>query len=337
MDESPYEVVRISADDHEEWDRLVRDSSRGTPFHYYDSLETFATNSNTRLHPFASYTGEEAVGLFPVFERSYPLVSMAFSPPPNMKVPYLGPLLVDHDHLPRRNLERRQLRFVRSCLEHVWSTLGPTYVYLRTTFGYSDPRPFGWEGFEFTPRFTYVVDLTPGGAQLFDRFSGDARSNVRDCEDAGCAIELGGIEGIRSTVEQVRERHEKQGESYPLDSSVLEALYEQLPSGAVRPYVCRLDGEFVGGNIILAAGNTAYAWVGAATPDVDLGINDALHWRAMCDAIDRGERFYDLAGANNERLSSYKAKFAPDLEPYYVIRKRTQFMKAIEYAYARTS
>lgn len=334
MDEAPYDVVRLS-DDRDEWDRLVRKSSRGTPFHYYESLETFADDSDTHLHPLVSYTGQEPVGVFPVFERSHSVVSMLFSPPPNQKVPYLGPVLVDHDHLSRRNLERRQLRFVRSCLDHMRSSVGPKYVHLRTTPGYTDPRPFDWEGFQFNPRFTYVVDLSPGQDRLFDEFSGDARSNVRDCEDAGCVIELGGVEGIRSTVEQVRERHEEQGESYPIDSAFLEALYERLPSGAVRPYVCRLDGEFVGGNVILSAGNTAYAWVGAATPDVDLGANDALHWRAMCDAIDRGELRYDLAGANDERLSSYKAKFAPDLEPYYVIRKRTQYMKAIEQLYAQ--
>ena len=333
MDTSPYEVVRLSDDDQDEWDRLVRESSQGTPFHYYESLETFSSSSNTRLHPLVSYNGQEIVGLFPVFERSHSVVSMTFSPPPNLKVPYLGPILIDYGHLSRRNLERRQLRFVRSCLEHLRSTVGPQYVYLRTTFGYPDPRPFDWEGFEFSPRFTYVVDLTPGREQLFDQFSRDARSNVRDCEDAGCVIELGGIEEIRWTIEQVRERHEEQGESYPIDSSFLEALYERLPSGAVRPYVCRLDGEFVGGNIILTAGDTACAWVGSATPDVGLGVNDALHWRAMRDAIDRGELRYDLAGANKERLSSYKSKFAPDLEPYYVIRKRTQYMRVVEGVY----
>lgn len=335
MVESPFEVVRIADDDRDEWDRLVRESSRGTPFHYYESLKMFADDSNMRLHPLVSFKGGEAVGLFPIFERSYSFVSTVFSPPPNLKVPYLGPILIDHDHLSRRNVERRQLRFVGSCLDHIRSTVGPKYVYVRTTFGYRDPRPFDWEGFDFSPRFTYVVDLTPGQEQLFDQFSGDARSNVRNCEDAGCVVELGGTEGIRRTVDQVRERHEEQGRSYPLDSSFLEALYERLPAGAVRPYVCKLDGEFVGGNIILASGDTAYAWVGAATPDVELGVNDALHWRSMRDAIDRGESRYDLAGANKERLSSYKSKFAPDLEPYYIVRKRTPYMRAMEQIYAR--
>lgn len=335
MEGSPFELVRVADDDRDEWNRLVREASQATPFHRYECLELFADASDMRAHPLVGYKGQEAVGLFPLFERSYPFVSTVFSPPPNLKVPYLGPVLVDHDHLSRRNVERRQNRFVRSCLDHVRSTIDPKYVHVRTTFGYRDPRPFGWAGFDFSPRFTYVVDLTPGRERLFDRFSGDARSNVRDCEDAGCVVELGGVEGIRRTVEQVRERYEEQGQSYPLDSSFLEALYERLPAGDVRPYVCTLDGEFVGGNVILASENSAYAWVGAATPDVQLGINDALHWRAMKDGIERGESYYDLAGANKKRMSSYKSKFAPELEPYYVVRQRTPYMRVAEEIYAR--
>lgn len=334
MAKSPLEVVRLAEGDREEWNRFVRSSSQRTPFHYFESLELFADRGNVRLHPLVGYKGEEPVGLFPVFERSYSMISAIFSPPPNLKIPYLGPILLDHDHLSKSNLETRLVRFVKSCLDHVRTTIDPKYAYLRTTFGYRDPRPFDWEGFDFDPQFTYVVDLSPGREQLFDQFSGDARSNVRDCEDAGCVVEPGGSEGIRQIVDQVDRRMAEQGESFPLDSAFLEALYERLPAGDVRPYVCRLDGEFVGGNVIVASGDTAFAWIGAATPDADLGINDALHWRAMRDAIDRGETSYDLAGANNERLSSYKAKFAPELRPYYTIRSRTQYMKAVEQLYA---
>jgi len=43
---------------------------------------------------------------------------------------------------------------------------------------------------------------------------------------------------------------------------------------------------------------------------------DTLWWY-ITNAVDRGIESYDLAGANNPRLSRYKAKFAPDLATYY--------------------
>lgn len=330
---APYEVTRLAASEGDEWNRLVEESSAGTPFHRFECLDAFADASDTRVHPLVSFEGEEPVGVFPVFERSYSVVSAVFSPPPNQGIPYLGPVLVDNGDLPRREEERRRWQLVRSCLDHVRSTIGPQYVRGKTTHGYPDPRPFDWEGFDLTSGFTYVVDLTDGGDRLFDRFSRDARSNVRDCEDAGCSIELGGTEAIRRTVEQTRSRLEEQGAVQRVDPSVLEVIYDRLPAGVVRPYVCRMDGDFVGGNVVLASGETVYPWVGAAAPDVDLGVNDAIHWRAMQDGIDRGATSYDLVGADNERLSAYKAKFAPDLEPYYTFRRRRGYMRVVEGVY----
>lgn len=326
-------ITQVGGPDAGEWNALVERSSQATPFHRYESLETFAEHSDTRADLLVGKKGGNPVGIFPVFTYSYPFVSAALSPPPNLKIPYLGPALIGDGERKRSSRERRRWRFVRRCLDHIRSAIGPEYVRFRTSPRYRDPRPFVWEGFDADSRFTYVVDL--GQEDLFKRFSSDARSNVRDCEDAGCEITVGDAESIRKILAQVRTRHEEQGLSYPIDASFIESLYERLPSGALRPYVCKLDGEFVGGNIILTDDDAAYAWVGAATPDIDLSVNDAIHWRAMRDNIERGAERYDLLGANKKGLSEYKAKFAPTLEPYQRIRKNAQYVGLAESVYQR--
>ena len=326
-------IRRAEGDDADEWNSLVARSSQATPFHRYESLETFAEHSATRADRLVGEKGGQPVGIFPVFAYSRPFVSAALSPPPNLKIPYLGPAMIDDRNLKRSTRERRRWRFVRQCVDHVQSTVGPEYMHFRTSPRYRDPRPFVWDGFDADSRFTYVVDLTAGEEELFGRFSSDARSNVRDCEDAGCEIAVGDAESVRKILEQVRTRHEEQGLSYPIDASFIESLYDRLPAGAVRPYVCRLDGEFVGGNVVLADDDAAYAWVGAATPDVDLSVNDAIHWRAMRDGIERDATRYDLLGANKKSLSEYKAKFAPSLEPYQRIKKSAQYVDFAESVY----
>lgn len=326
-------VTRVESPDR--WNDLVERSAQATPFHRYESLDVFAEYSDAQVDLLIGRKGDEPVGVFPVFMYSYPFVSAALSPPPSLKIPYLGPALIGDGERKQSSRERRRWRFVRRCLDHLQSTIGPEYMRFRTSPRYRDPRPFVWEGFDADARFTYEVDLTVGEDELFGRFSSDARSNIRDCEDAGCEIAVGNGGSIRKILEQVRTRHEEQGLSYPLDAPFIESLYERLPAGALRPYVCTLDGEFVGGNIILTHDDDAYAWVGAATPDIDLSVNDAIHWRAMRDSIERGTARYDLLGANKKGLSEYKAKFAPTLEPYQRVKKSAQYMEFAESVYQR--
>jgi len=114
------------------------------------------------------------------------------------------------------------------------------------------------------------------------------------------------------------ERHAEQGESFPIDAEFMRRLFEELPDGTVRPVVvCRCEGEFAGGKILLELGDQAIDWISVADRDVDIPVTDLVDWWYITNAVDRGIESYDLAGANNPRLSRYKAKFAPDLATYY--------------------
>lgn len=78
----------------------------------------------------------------------------------------------------------------------------------------------------------------------------------------------------------------------------------------------RTDGEFVGGIVVLDDGDRVYRWQGGVRVDgYDFPANDLLDWHVMTDALDRGVAEYDLVGADNERISEYKAKFGPVLFP----------------------
>jgi CelD/BcsL family acetyltransferase involved in cellulose biosynthesis len=181
---------------------------------------------------------------------------------------------------------------------------------------YADPRPFEWNDFAIRPRYTYVVDLSPGPDALLEAFSSDARRNVSDGL-GDCEIAVDGRRAIRRTVERVRHRYEQQGRSYTVPPEFVVDLYDRLPDGTVRPYACRRDGEFLGGMVVLAHGDTVYRWQGGAKTDHDLPVNDLLDWRIIRDAVEDGYGRYDLEGANKRRLCEYKAKFAPDVVTYY--------------------
>jgi len=303
--------------DRDQWNSLVDTWAGATPFHWYDALSVIADHAGADLHRLVGYHGGDAVGLFPVFEIRKVGQTAAFSPPPDLKVSYLGPVVADGVD------ERYHHAFVAGATDWIRSRLAPQYTHIRTSPGYDDPRPFDWNGYDLRARFTYLVDLDRDPDDLFDAFTSDVRKNVRTARDADCTVETVGTEGVEPIVSQVRERHEEQGLSYHVTPAFVSALVEALPDDSAFVYVCRQDGETLGGNIVLDAAGVVYGWQGVAKPDCDLPVNDFVHWRVMTDAIERGTGAYDMVGANDRRLSRYKAKFAPTIRQYQAIEEAT--------------
>jgi hypothetical protein len=316
------------------WNQLLDRSPQATPFHRYETLTTVAEHTNATFYPMVGRANGDAIGLFPVFEKSYGPVSTLFSPAPDLKVTYLGPALVESADLTCPERERRSLQFINAALNCFSDRFDPEYMLVRTVDRYPDPRPFDWHGFSVSPKHTYVVDISADPEELLTRFSSDARSNIRSHPET-CVIELAGPSEIAAIIEQVAARHEAQGMSYTLPVEVVVDLFDSLPDGVVRPYVVRVDGEFVGGMIALEHGDTVYRWQGGAKPDCDISVNDLLDWHIMQDASSRGVERYDLVGANNERIARYKAKFAPELRTFYSMIQSSRSMRVLSKLYKR--
>ncbi|WP_254274297.1 GNAT family N-acetyltransferase [Haloarcula marina] len=328
------EVEALSSSDRDAWNEALGRTPERTPFHRFEALEVFAKYANASLYPLVGYKGEQIVGLFPLFVIRKGPITTAFSPPPSLKVSYMGPVIVSQPGMKTNSVERRRRRFVEESIEWLDETHDPHYVHVRTSITAPDTRPFDWELFEETPRFTYVVDLETDPDALFDRFSGDARSNIRDAQDA-CSITEGDVTAAQSIITQVRNRHAEQDISFTVTADFVADLYEALPEGYVRPYVCSVDGTFAGGSIVLEDDRRAYGWQGTVKTDVEYDVNDLLHWHVIREAAGRGLASYDLVGANNPRLSRYKSKFAPTLTQYHSLERSSKAIGTMARLYRR--
>lgn len=309
--------IEIRTVDDEAWDDHVRAARTGTAFHFSAALDIFETYANVDRHRLVGYKGQEVVGLFPVFTKQMGPVTTVFSPPPNLKIPYLGPIFRNVQKLKRRRRERRMARFIDAAHEWTEEEYDPVFANVRTTPGYDDIRPFIWKEYDAVPRYTYIVNLDQSADDLLASFSSDARRNITDDYDVDYSIGVGGEETIRSIVDQVAARHAEQGEPFPIDTRFVIDLFESLPDGALCPYYCEVDGEFIGGKISVAVDDRLTSWIGGSKTSHDLPVNDLLDWQIISDGMDRGATTYDLAGANDRRLSRYKSKYAPDLTPYF--------------------
>lgn len=325
------DVDRVT--DSGEWNGLVDRCRGATPFHRHEFLATAAEYSGATLYPLVGYKGHETVGLFPVFGLRKGPVAAAFSPPPDLKMTYLGPALLNVEKLSQRKRERRNRRLVEACLAAVDDDVGPRFANLRTSYRYADPRPFLWNDYDPTPRYTYVVDVDGDLDDLLMAFSRDARTNVRT--DESYEIREAGPEASADLVERIEARHAEQDVGYDLPPAFVADLHERLPPDVFRTYVCEHRGEVVGGRIVLADCKTAYAWQSWADHDADVPAADVLHWRVIQDAAAAGLAEYDLVGANDPRLSNFKAKYAPDLRCYTVLRRGSAATNALAGLYDR--
>ena len=318
-----------------EWNALVERSAETTPFHRDEALEVIADHSDTTLYPYVGYKGQEPVGIFPVFALRRGPLRTAFSPPPDLEVSYLGPARLDGHGAKQRKAEKRHRRFVEAVVDAVDAEIDPHYTHVRAGTAYRDPRPFIWNGFDPTPRYTYHVDLTPDVDDLFMSFSSDVRHNVRNADESAYEIVEGGPVGVERTVRSVRDRHDEQGVSYNVTPAFARDLYRILPEGTVRAYVCERHGEFLGGKLTLEDEQTCYGWQTASDLDVDLPVADLLDWTVMRRANQQGLSRMDLIGANKQRLCGYKAKFNPTVRTHYSLEDSTPATDAIKTLYMR--
>lgn len=321
--------------DPDEWNSLLERADAVSPFHRYEALEVFSEHSSSDLHALVGYKGQEPVGLFPVYTLRKGPITVALSPPADLKIPYLGPVLLFAGTPKRRRREKQHRRFVDACLDWLRREHGPKLTNIRTAVGYEDVRPFSWRGFDVDPRYTYIVDLSNSRDELLARFSSDARRNIRKEYDASVTVEEGDVGTIDRIVRQLTERHAEQNEPFPVTTEFVADLYERLPDGFVRPYRCLVDGEFATGVVDVEYDGRGHAWIGRAKDDFDLPVNDLLEWGIFCESMERGLDSYDLVGANNERLARYKSKFAPELVPYYEIQQGRWPLTVVSRLYGR--
>lgn len=329
-------VERLGDGDRDRWDGYVRQAAGTSLFHQYRALELLADRAGARLHPLVGYKGQEPVGLFPLFEITRFGVSTVSSPPPNQWVFYHGPVLLNDEKLKQRRREKRHQRFVEGCLEWMDRVVAPKHVNVRTHPRYHDPRPFEWNGFDVTYRYSYVVDLDRDADELQMSFSRDARQNIQQAEEAGLEVVERGTDAIEHIIRDIQARHDEQGLSYNVTSSFVADLYRNLPDGQIRPYVCLRDGEYLGGIIATEYGDRCACWQGGVKPsDFSVSVNELLDWHVMCEARQRDVGQYDLQGANQRAINEYKAKFNPRVVTYHTLERASRGMGVLADLYVR--
>ena len=322
----------------DEWERYLPDSGFEA-FHTREALEAMDRHLRGELRLYGGFKGEQPVGLLPVFVRRRSIGRAILSPPPSTGTPHLGPIVMSNSPK-RRKRERVNRRFVEAVLDELAVDSSRTLLRLVCAPSYADPRPFRWSGMDVRAEFTYHLDVTDDPEELLRSFSKSLRREIRDLEDTDLTVaaEDDGLAAAGRVYEDIADRYAEQGESFPLTEAYVLDLVEALEDRC-RVYVARDgDGEYLTGVVVVYSNDAAYYWEGGARATYDdASVNSLLHWAVVRDvAVDpdlASVSRYDMVGANTPRLCRYKAKFSPELVPYYVVESGGPTMDLAKTAY----
>jgi hypothetical protein len=311
-------------------------------FHDPDALAVLDDHTDADLRLFAGYKGGQAVALFPVFVNERSVGRTAFSPPPSLGVPRLGPVIS-----PLSPKRRKRERINRDLTEHVVDALGldqRTALLRLVCPPEYDPRPYEWNEFDLRPEFTYVVDVDADDVEsVMSGFSKSLRNEMRRLEELDLRVEREGVDAALRVYDDVVEQYEQYDDTAPMSHGFLRDLLTELDDDRWRVYVGRTpDGEYKSGIVTLFSDDLAYYWQGGVTASYEhVSVNNLLHRAILDDVVTDPEldsiTGYDLVGANTERLCEYKGKFNGELRPYYVVESSGIEMELAKSAYAKLS
>lgn len=329
-------LERLSLD---EWDSALPDEGF-EPFHTAEALRVLDDHTDEQLQLFAGFNGDRPVGLFPVFGRSVRVGTVLTSPPPEMGVGRLGPIVMPASPK-RRKREKLNGEFASLVIDETNADATTSLLRVITGTGYEDPRPFVWNGFDVETLWTYRLDVSNCSPdELLTGASKSLRREIRDASALDITVERAGLDGARAVYEETRRRYAEQGRTLPLKWSYVRDLVDALSDvDRARVYVARdEDGRFLSGITVLYSNDAGYFWQGGARSVHDgVAVNGLLHWRVLEDIADDPPResvtTYDLQGANTERLCRYKSKFGAELVPYYLVETGGASMAAAKRAY----
>ena len=153
-----------------------------------------------------------------------------------------------------------------------------------TPFGFDGPQPV-----EIRVRCDRSVD------ELWEALHTDKRRNVRRARDNGITVaDESSLEAARLAARfdaELGKDRADDGEHYSgLHQDQYDALWQCLgPSGGVRFFVARIEGEPIGAALLLTWGARAYCWrVGYTGEGRDLGASPALTWARIRHACEAG-------------------------------------------------
>jgi hypothetical protein len=307
-----------------EWNNIIDQSINGTLFHTWEWLRIVEKHSDSKLLPLVYFDTDDnkPFGAIPLFLKKRLGLKMVFSPPPGTSIT-LGPTIIEKGYK-QHKFELAYLDFQRS-MDNYIGKLGANYVYIITSPGLLDIRPFSWAQYQVTPSYTYRIDLSRSEKDLWGNLSPSLKREINQTRNKGVQVVKNNF-NKRQIVDYVYDSlvdcYDKQHLKLSLKKAYLENIQQQLDGSRMKILVAKNDDKVIGAQIFVTYKNIITGWVGSIRPGPnDLEVNGLMLWESISDGIKEGYRWLENMGANTPHLCSYKAKFGPQVALYFEMKK----------------
>jgi len=326
-------VIRTADEDQQkEWDDVVMSSSHGTLFHTWKWLNIVRKHTSSRFLPLMAYKGTQLVAIYPFFIQKRGIFKLAFSPPPQSYLLYLGPVIRDFDTLKQDKKESMLSDLQEASDAFLFSELDCKYVRIRSSPGIYDSRFFTWAGFSVEPQYTYRINLTGGIDAVWNNFDRKLRVDINKAVRENVEVRQGDYEDLLALAELLSRRFREQGFKTTDYRNYLIDLYNEFHPETFKIFIAYHNGERAGGMISLCFKHIMYLWIGVPKSKIPgISPNDLVQWEAIKWASENRYEFYEEMDGGDRRLRGFKAKYNPELSIWYTaVKYKSSYYRWIE-------
>lgn len=319
------------------WDSFIDASQYGTLFHKWDFLKIIEKYSGYSLYRYGIYRGDKLICVFPVFYKNKMGLTMAFSPPIDTGIYYLGPVMGPiYDAVKQRRKEEYLVSVVED-METEFKKYSTNYIAIRTAPGFLDSRPFFWNGYDVTVNYTYVMDLRRPLDEIWDGFDHSCKKKIKaqekesvtmeEVKDASTIYEL-----MKKRNELMKKRLDDIGLPYHFPGpGYIKEIVEAYPENVKLYYAHDKNNGLIGINAVYMYKSHFIQFMGSAKGHV----NEYLTYEFIKMAKAAGYKTFENLDANTRRLCSHKSQFNYMLQFGFNIRKKDSLSKIAEWTYKR--
>jgi hypothetical protein len=258
------------------------------------------------------------------------------SPPPiHTQMWYLGPAFDPSVRALKATAREKVLNQVTDEVCREIDTIAPNFVYIVTVPNFIDVRSFIWKEYGEQLRFTYAIDLERSLDEIWASFTRRCRQGIKYV--GAHSPEIRQTNDVSALLDLWRPRFSELGMQVPLLSdSYLKELVATFPQ-EMTVYIVSIDGELATATACCVMQKERYGyWIGNVNARKDLSVTDYLIWEVAQRAKSEGFKKLDL-GEVDARLSPYKAKFDPVLEPFCFVERINTLGKTVNFAWKTLS
>lgn len=326
MDE--IEVRELAPSEYKEWDLLVEKVSSGTFFHTSDFLGIFRDVLSKDLRIYGCFRNGELVGGCPLFVKNFKGILKIGSSIFNM-THYSGPLIMESasSKVSKRVQDTHE---ILNSLREFLCRQGFDSISLVFSPGFEDIRPFTWNGWNSSVRYTYKLDLKEN---IDNNISRKIRRELKTAEEAGLKTRVTNDPDTYYRLFSLV--YEKQNLEPPVPKEFFDRVFKLIQEKDVGyMFVSETsEGEAVASHLNLYGKKCTVTWSSALNPAYGrLGANSLLYYNEFLDLKSRNFEYMNVMAANVPRFADFIVGFSPKLMPFYIVNhysKKCSLMRTL--------